>query len=194
VALVGGLGSFLIASFRQSRATRRDKRERADRLTIMEILERDLIGGLTEQQIKETFRSPSTTQFRKRLGASKPGKLDDHDFAIYLRDLQWHHMIDQIGDDRYRLRSAALSYEQRELRREQATAALSAIVPLDRVLAVFQKHGRTLSGYRQADVVRGLLSLNRTEDVGRLAQDLESADPETALSAAEAFLNVYQRD
>ncbi|MFA7290585.1 MAG: hypothetical protein WC055_17075 [Melioribacteraceae bacterium] len=83
---------------------KKNERMRADRLTIMEILEDDLKYGLTEEQVIEAFNSNRTKEFRENAGASNPKKITQVDFSKYLRDLQWSSMIEQVGQDKYRLR------------------------------------------------------------------------------------------
>lgn len=194
IALVGGVLGFLIGFFRSARARRQDRRERADRLTIMEILERDLFQGLTETQIKELFRADETAVFRKKAGASNPQKLSEHDFSRYLRDLQWSHMIDQIEKDKYRMRSTALSYEQSRARQQQFVAAITQIVPEQKIIAAIERHYDALDDYERSSVVRALLNLGRTEIVGRLAKDLEADDPKKCVAAAKTLLSALSRD
>ena len=139
IAVFGGIAGFLIATFKAFRSDQRERRERADRLTIMEILERDLLHGLTEAQIKGLFQSDETYSFRQKAGASSPGKLSDHDFSRYLRDLQWQHMVDQIEENKYRLRSGVLSYEQERARRAQLISELTKIVSENKLVSVLEK-------------------------------------------------------
>ena len=77
---------------------------RADRLTIMEILELELQNGMTEEQIIQEFNSDRTKDFRDNSGASNPIKLKQVDYSKYLRDLQWSFMIEQVGANKYRLK------------------------------------------------------------------------------------------
>jgi hypothetical protein len=192
VAIAGGVTGFLIAVFRQSSYNRRERRERADRLVIMEILEQDLKHGLSEQAILGGFQSPGTIALRKQLGATEPSKMTIQQVSQYMRDLQWSHMVDQVGTDSYKL-CCSLPYKDNIREKKQSTSkTLLATVSEEEIITTIEKHFRLSHSYDRRDILRTLLRRGHSDVVRRLSADLIAEDSEQALRTAQAMLMLLE--
>lgn len=193
VALFGGISGFLIGFFRRFKIERKERREKADRLTILEILEMDLFNGLDKSKIKDLFMSEETAVFRKKAGATNPRKITNQDFSRYLRDLQWNHMVDQVEKDKYRLRTEMLSYAEQKARQHEFTIALSGIVSEEKVVAILEKHFNKIQKYERTDAIKLLVASGRLDIVKRLSMNLDSEKPEEAIEAALTLLEAMKK-
>jgi len=104
IALFGALISYIANSRSQNTSKRKHKKEHADKLTIMVILETNLIDGLTENQIIEEFNSERTKDFRVNVSSTEPSKLKKVDYNIYIRDLQLSSIIEQVDVSKFKLK------------------------------------------------------------------------------------------
>ncbi|HJQ24769.1 MAG TPA: HEAT repeat domain-containing protein [Blastocatellia bacterium] len=191
IGVLGAVLGFLIDLARRRKAQRKDERERADRLTIMEILERDLLHGLSERQIKDIFCSAEMGEFRKRAGTSNPDKLTDNDFSRYLRDLQWNHMIDQIDATTYRLRTRALDqYENKEAWRQELKNKVRNLVQEEKLLKIISDNFDKLQIYQKVQALETLGSMKSPEAIKRVIAELDSPDPQVSLAAARTLLDI----
>lgn len=191
LSVFGAFLGYVINLISKYRSKKKEKREKADRLTVMEILETDLMNGLTEVQVKELFYSESTKDFRKSAGASKPSKLKDEDFSKYLRDLQWSHMIYQVDQLRYRLIIRPIDkYEMKghtltQIREFIKTKNIS--VNLSNVMvANFDKFDK----YEQRKFIE-TVGVNGLEiKLDSLVNDLNSTDESKSVQAAKQLLDI----
>jgi hypothetical protein len=104
LAAFGALTGYITNLIVRYRSNMRQEREKADKLTIMEILEYDLMNGYKLDEIEHRFKIDKLKEFRKSVGVSEPSKLKKVDFSKYLRDLQMNNMIEQVGVDKFKLK------------------------------------------------------------------------------------------
>ena len=179
LGICGAAIGYIVSLFHK----KKEKREKADRLTIMEILEREPVFGLSETQIKIYFESDETANFRKKAGANKPSKLKDTDYAIYIRDLQWASMIDQIDKDKYRLRVRRMDYEL--VVREKIKSLVEDKLNKEQVVQILLKKYTDASGYEKDKHFDCLIHLDPKTAVDTVLAEINPTDSRFSLEAFE---------
>jgi hypothetical protein len=189
LAVVGAATGYLINLSTTWWQERKRKRYVGTRMVILDLLERNMGTGLSEEQLWELYRSPGTEERRKYYSAWPPKEIDRLDFEREVRQLQLDFLVDLAGEDHYRARVHPFdSYDTEKLKRSAVTAQLQGSVNRDKLrnvaLRALEDPGLT---YERDNAMRLLLGMADRISVDIVTRQLESQDTRLSLSAAQVL-------
>jgi hypothetical protein len=193
IGVLGTAVGFLINLIRTWRRDADEKAMRGVSFVIIEMLEENLVEGLSEQELFDAYTSERRADLRKKYSAKKPSKLSQVDFERRLRILQFEGMVDPVAKDRWRVRARPVDrHEIREYNEATTRRLLRDAVPAGDIVAAAEGVlSEASTSWQKKQALQLLIRLRPEEAAVRLKGFLKSADPEESLAAAEIIAEVY---
>lgn len=187
IGVLAASTAYIASLARSWHLQRRKTRQIGTRMMVLDLLEQNLLGGLSGIDLWRLYSEPSNRGLLRKYNAWPATKLDEAAFENELKQLQLDGLIDLAGRNHYRLRFRPIDRHELEQAAESATTSLVlSMVNRERLRAVASMVARESRGaYEKERAIRLLLRLQDQESVSEAIRALDNDDPSIALAAAE---------
>lgn len=172
---------------------RKQNRQRADELVLIEILEENPLDGLSEEGISKRFKSERYQVLGRKLGASPPKKITQDYLVGRLMALQYDGFLDRTVSRNYVIRTGFEKYREREIETaNQRRSYIQSKVDLEKVLVILKTNQDKLNEWDRIRTIETYSKIATEGAIDELIQELESPNPKFASAAAWEIASLIQ--
>jgi hypothetical protein len=189
IGILAAVTGYLFNLVRTIRDNNKWKRERADNIVILEILESDPLNGYDEDEIISRFRLPEYQNLIKQLKASRPEKLKADYVSARLRNLQYESFVDRTLSKKYVLRTRyeykpdEITQRDIEIKRHKMQY-LSSRLKVDKLIETLKTNLDQMELWDRRNAIRAFATIGNDKALDELITQLESKDPKIAFDTA----------